>query len=814
MLDSTGPSYDEMNIEGVEQRILRLKRELHDAQALLAKKREVALAPPPPVLAQTVADAPVTTTSSPQEKIALFRRLFAGRTDVFPLRWENAKKGTSGYSPACANEWVRQVCRKPQVKCRDCPNQAFINVSDDIIEQHLRGTIRPRAGAFVMGVYPLLHDDTCWFLAADFDDEDWAVDALAYMQTCRVWGIPAALERSRSGAGGHVWIFFSGKVSARDARQLGAALLTETMERRPEIRFTSYDRFFPNQDIMPNGKFGNLIALPLQRQAKADGNSLFVDDDLQPYKDQWAFLSTLPRMSPEAVSTLVRQAERQDRVIAVRMPVEEENAEQPWLLSPSRRQAPAPITEPLPNSVDVRLADEVYIDRSQLPAVMVTRLIRLAAFQNPEFYRAQAMRMPTYDKPRIISCANLHPTLVSLPRGCLDESLELLRTHGIESAIIDHRETGDDIPFRFIGKLHKEQQAAVKALEAYDTGVLAATTGFGKTVVAAALIARRGCSTLVLVHRRELLTQWIERLSTFLGLERKEIGVIGGGRRKPTGHIDVALIQSLVRKGEVSDLISGYGQLIVDECHHLSARSFELVTQRSKARYVLGLSATVTRKDGHHPIIFMQCGPVRYRVDLKAQAARRSFEHIVRLHETSFILSPFIDDTKRSSMASIYAELARDEQRNALIHKEVADALENGRSPLVLTQRREHIEALQARFEQLTPNVIVLHGGMGARERRRVEEHMRASQDEKRILLATGRYLGEGFDDPRLDTLFLTAPISWKGTLAQYVGRLHREHDGKSEVVVHDYVDVAVPFLARMANKRQAGYRALGYALR
>ena len=307
------------------------------------------LAPPPPAsLAQTLADAPIASASSPQEKIALFRRLFAGRTDVFPLRWENGKTGRSGYAPACANEWVPNVCRKPQVKCGACPNQAFINVSDKIIESHLRGMspTRSRPADFVMGVYPLLPDDSCWFLAADFDEGEWAADALAYMQTCRAEGIPAALERSRSGAGGHVWIFFSEKVQARDARQLGAALLTETMERRPEIRFASYDRFFPNQDIMPNGGFGNLIALPLQHRAKANGNSLFVDDNLQPYKDQWAFLSTLPRMSPEALSTFVRRAELRDRVTAVRMPIEEDNADQPWLLSPSRHDIAGPDHRP------------------------------------------------------------------------------------------------------------------------------------------------------------------------------------------------------------------------------------------------------------------------------------------------------------------------------------------------------------------------------------------------------------------------------------------------------------------------------------
>jgi superfamily II DNA or RNA helicase len=731
------------------------------------------------------------------------------------VRWVNAKTGRSGYAPACANEWVKGICGKPQVKCGECPNQAFIPVSDEVIERHLRGEHRTqRLGTdFVAGVYPLLPDETCWFLVADFDGESWAADVLAYTQTCRAKGVPAALERSRSGEGGHVWIFFSEPVSAREARRLGALLLTETMERRPEIGFASYDRLFPSQDTMPIGGFGNLIALPLQRRARKRGNSVFVDDDLRPYEDQWAFLSSLTRLTPDTVSRLVGEAESRGRVLGVRMPVEDEDADEPWLMPPSRRRELVPINDPLPSRVALVLADEVYIDRANLPPSMVMRLMRLAAFQNPEFYRAQAMRFPTFGKPRIVSCAALHPRHVALPRGCLDEAIALLRSHEVETNIEDRREDGVALSVRFLGSLRGDQAAAFSALAPHDFGVLAATTAFGKTVVAAAMIAHRGCSTLVLVHRRELLTQWMERLKTFLSVEAGDIGMIGGGRRKPTGRIDVALIQSLVRKGEVSDLVAGYGQLIVDECHHLSAASFELVARRSKARYVLGLSATVARKDGHHPIIFMQCGPVRHRVDAKSQAAQRGFEHRVRLRETGFQLPPGMT-TDRLSIPAIYAALAQDENRNTLIFDDVLTTLEAGRSPIVLTERRDHLETLRCRFKSFTRNLVVLRGGMGTAERRAAEAALRSSIGEERLVLATGRYLGEGFDDPRLDTLFLTMPISWKGTLAQYVGRLHRDHQGKSEVIVYDYADMAVPVLARMAAKRQTGYRALGYVVR
>jgi hypothetical protein len=600
-------------------------------------------------------------TLPPAEKIRLFRRLFAGRQDVFALRWENRKDGRSGYAPACANEWVAGVCGKPKIKCGVCPNQAFIPVSDDVIDRHLRGSpdSHGRGAEYVMGVYPLLHDDRCWFLSADFDGENWAEDARAYVETCRARSVPAALERSRSGLGGHVWIFFAEPISAREARQLGAALITETMERRPEIGFKSYDRFFPNQDTMPMGGFGNLIALPLARRSRDQGNSVFVDDRLEPYEDQWEFLASLKRMPRADVSAFVLEAQESGKILGVRLPIDDDELEEPWLLPPSRRSEPRPINATLPTSVEMTLADGIFVDRTGLPPEMIARLVRLAAFQNPEFYRAQAMRMPTYDKPRIVSCAQLRPRHVALPRGCLDEAIELLRFNHVRAIIKDRRELGTRLDLRFLGTLKPDQERALAAVTEYDCGVLAAGTAFGKTVVAAAAIAHRGCSTLILVHRRELLTQWVARLKTFLSVDAGDIGTIGGGRRKPTGRIDVALIQSLVRKQEVSDAVAGYGQLIIDECHHISASTFEMVSSRSKARFVLGLSATVTRKDGHHPIIFMQCGPVRFRVDPRAQAAQRGFEHFVEERRTSFHL-PAELQAAGTSMPAIFAALSKD----------------------------------------------------------------------------------------------------------------------------------------------------------
>lgn len=811
------PKKDE-EIARVRERLKSLETERADLEAKLGE-----LLRQPAQLSRVdcsllAGDPPsVTLASSTTDKVAVFRRMFIGRQDVFPVRWENRKTGKAGYAPACANEWAKGLCGKPKIKCGECPHQAFIPVSDQIIEKHLRGGDKERlsAGDFVAGVYPLLPDESCWFLAADFDKESWAADALAMIETCQDRGIPATLERSRSGNGGHVWIFFSEPIPARTARQLGAAIVTDTMERRPEIGFSSYDRFFPSQDTMPSGGFGNLIALPLQRRARERGNSVFIDDNLRPYDDQWTFLSSLPRLDPDTALRIVADAETRGRVLGVRMPVEDESADEPWRMTPSRRAESRPIDAPLPDKVGVVVADQIYIDRSGLPPAMIARMIRLAAFQNPEFYRAQAMRLPTFGKPRIVSCAELHVRHVGLPRGCLDEAVELIRTHGAEVEMLDHRSAGNSLPSRvhFQGELYGPQTKAFDALAAHDHGVLAATTAFGKTVVAAALIARRACNTLVLVHRRELLAQWVERLKTFLDIDPKDIGIIGGGRRKPTGVIDIALIQSLVRHGEVSDLVADYGHLVVDECHHLSAASFELVAKRAKAQFVLGLSATVARKDGHHPIIFMQCGPVRHRVDARAQAAERGIKQRARHRTTTFRLPEALANLERPPMPAIYAALAVDEARNDMIFDDVLKSLEAKRSPLILTERRDHLEYLENRLSGFVRNLVVLKGGMSATELKTSRAALDVGDDHERLVLATGRYIGEGFDDQRLDTLFLTMPISWKGTLAQYVGRLHRQHAGKTEVLVVDYVDESVPMLLRMSAKRRAGFRALGYQI-
>jgi superfamily II DNA or RNA helicase/very-short-patch-repair endonuclease len=751
--------------------------------------------------------------SSPEAKIALFCSLFRGREDVYPRRFESRRTGKSGYQPACANEWARKLCEKPKVKCADCPNRRFLQVTDETVRWHLSG--RDIDGRdFVMGVYPMLLDETCFFLAADFDKANWTEDTKAFLETCRSLDVPATLERSRSGNGGHIWLFFEQAVPAALARKLGTHILTETLDRRPDVGLDSYDRFFPNQDTLPHGGFGNLIALPMQKGPRERGNSVFLDDQFVPFPDQWAFLAGTGKVSLQQAETIVQDAEKKGRVIGVRFALSEDD-DAPWTAPPSRRRKDPPIIGPLPKRIEMVLSNEIYIPKDGLPAGLRSRLIRLAAFQNPEFYKAQAMRLPTYDKSRIIACAEEYPLHVGLPRGCLDEVCSLLSGLHVESVIRDERVAGQPLAVTFHGTLRPEQKAAATALAAHDTGVLSATTAFGKTVIAAWLIAQRGVNTLVLVHRRQLLEQWIERLSAFLDVPVKSIGRIGGGRKKPTGVLDVALIQSLVRKGVVNDLVGEYGHLIVDECHHLPAQSFEQVVRRAKAKFVTGLSATVTRKDGHHPIILMQCGPIRHRTSAKEQIARRPFAHLVIVRPTGFCSMETDHADARIQFHELYAALVADEKRNQLICADVVQALREGRSPVILTERNEHLDLLANRLGSKVPRLIVLRGGMGKKQLAAVAQQMATiPADEGRLILATGGYIGEGFDDARLDTLFLTLPVSWRGTIAQYVGRLHRLHDRKREVRVYDYADLNVPMLARMFDRRCCGYEAVGYSIR
>ena len=743
-------------------------------------------------------------------KVALFRSLFRGRGDVYPRLWVSSRSGKKGYSPVCGNDRVQGVCEKPRVKCGRCPNQAFLPVTDQVILDHLQGK-------HVVGVYPLLEDDTCWFLAVDFDKEAWRDDVAAFVSTCEESGVQASVERSRSGNGAHVWFFFESLVPATLARKLGSSLLTRTMERRHQLGMASYDRLFPNQDTLPRGGFGNLIALPLQRGPRDLNNTVFLDDTFEPYKDQWAFLASVRRLGREEIERLVAEAARKGRILGVHLPastedaaIENKGADAPWQRPQPHSRNPSEAIEGVPPEIRAVLAQRLFIEKEGLPSALLHRIGLLASFQNPEFYKKQSLRLSTALTPRVISCVEDLPKHLAVPRGCRDEVDQLLRRCKSRLAVTDEREGGAPIDVVFRGDLTPLQNEAVEAVLSHEIGVVVAPPGFGKTVLGASLIAKRARSVLVLVHRKPLLDQWVAQLASLLEMEPKNIGHIGGGKRSVTGEIDVAMIQSLGSGGEVDELVSKYGHVVVDECHHVPAVSFERVLAAVRARYLLGLTATPDRRDGHHPILAMQLGPVRFEVSARGEATACPFARRLIVRETGFRWQPV---ETPASIQEIYRALATDPNRNQLLIDDVISAVDAGRSPIVLTERKDHLHLLADELKRAVRHVVVLRGGMGTKARRKVEAELASiPPTEERLLLATGRYIGEGFDDRRLDTLFLAMPISWKGTLVQYAGRLHRLHSGKTEVRIYDYVDREVPMLARMFERRLRGYRALGYS--
>jgi hypothetical protein len=388
-----------------------------------------------------------TQKSSSCTKIALFRSLFRGREDLYPRRFESKKTGKSGYSPACGNEWVRGICEKPKIKCSECRHRRFLPVIDDVVKWHLSGQ-DDFGKDFVMGLYPMLLDETCFFLAADFDKSSWEEDARAFLKTCHQLNLPAALERSRSGKGAHVWLFFTEAIPAILARKLGCHILTETMEHRPDVGLDSYDRFFPNQDTLPQGGFGNLIALPLQKKARDLGNSVFVNEDLIAYEDQWAFLSGLRKISRQEAETIVSLAERKGRIVGMHLRVSEEDDITPWN-RPFTHNKIVPASIDLPESLEIVVGNEIYIPKNGLSPWLRNRLMRLAAFPNPEFYKAQAMRLPTHEKPRMISCVADHSDHIGLPRGCLEDICHLLSDLKIKPVVRDELQAGTSLMAKF-----------------------------------------------------------------------------------------------------------------------------------------------------------------------------------------------------------------------------------------------------------------------------------------------------------------------------------------------------------------------------
>ena len=754
-----------------------------------------------------------------QEKVDLFRSLFKGREDVFARRWYSKTSGKAGYQPVCQNEWT-PLCDKRTFKCADCPNRHFSPLTDNDIYRHLEG--KDADGRDVIGLYVLNEDNTCHLLCTDFDDKNcehgYKNDVLAFIDVCRSWNIPCSVERSRSGNGAHVWIFFDNPVLAVKARRLGNAILTEAMSRNGKISFKSYDRFFPNQDTMPEGGLGNLVALPLQGNARKHGNSVFVDENFEPYPDQWEFLLNVGKLSEQLLEDILKKTAN----IQPLGELSKTSESKPW-------ETPMPKEigrSDFSSEVIIIRSNMLYIPLNQLSSKVLNHLKRIASFRNPEFYSKQALRLSTYQTPRIISCADIDDEYLALPRGCEDAVIALLREKDVPYRIEDKCNHGKPISVQFNGVLRDNQQEAVNVLASNSNGVLSATTAFGKTVTAIGLIAKHGVNTLVLVHTKALLDQWVKALEQFLTIdtipeenERKRkrrkplspIGTLSSTGNKLHGIIDIALMQSCISDNEVKTFVKEYGMVIADECHHVSAVNFEQILKTVNARYVYGLTATPIRKDGHQPIIFMQCGPIRYSADAKAQMLSQSFERLLVPRFTPF--RPIVGSDL--SYTKVAQQLAEDEYRNLFIVKDVIEVLKEGRSPIILTSRTSHVSILAELLKPHCPNVITLIGSESTKDKRQKMEHLQSiPSSEQLVIVATGKYVGEGFDYARLDMLFLVSPVAWKGIVAQYAGRLHREYEGKQDVQIYDYIDIRVPVCESMYRKRLKGYASIGYRIR
>ncbi len=765
--------------------------------------------------------------------INFFYSMFKGRKDVYSLRSgkPNTKTGKHGYYTQCDNFWKYGLCGKKDgknIKCQTCPNQKYKPLTGEVIYAHLMGVKEDCSD--VVGLYPVWPDGTCNYLVFDFDNHDdssdslkWQEEANALRAICADNNVPCLVEKSRSGKGAHVWIFFEKEINIKKARQFGATLLDKGAESVNQLSFDTYDRMIPAQDKLPEGGLGNLVALPLQGRAVKNGNSVFVDENWQPYYDQWNVLKNTGNLSEAFIDEKLSSWGNKysisnsdnDNEVSRQISIDET----PWENKTGFERSD---TE---GSVQIVLADKVYVDKTGIKPRLQNKIRRLAAYNNPEYFKNQAMGISTFGIPRIVYSGEDTEQYIAIPRGCLNKLCENLDAASIKYSVDDKRNAGKRINVTFKGELYPEQQNAVQSLSRHDTGVFAAATGFGKTVVGSYLISERKVNTLILVHTSEIMQNWITDIERFLDIDeeypqyttktgrvktRKSlIGRLTGSHNSMTGIIDVAMVSSLGSKDTIKPFVKEYGMVIMDECHHGAAESIEAVLSEVNAKYVYGLTATVKREDGKDKTVLMQFGPVRFRFTAKDKIRLQGMEHVLEPRFT-----PIVSAKEKLTSNEAYEIVVNSDLRNSMIASDIEACVKQGHTPLVLSKRKAQLDVLFEKVKDKADHVLVLTGGKTQSERKEMREQLSSvPENESLILLATGQYIGEGFNCSRLDTLFLAMPIAWDGNVEQYTGRLNRSYDGKSKVTVIDYVDHHIEMFANMYNKRLRTYKRIGYEL-
>ena len=766
------------------------------------------------------------------DKIAsdFFMMFCRGRKDVYDLRYTNPKTGKNGYYSQCFNRWDRgcHIQKKDGVRCKDCELRAYKPVTLPLIKAHMNGT--DPNGNDVVAIYPMLENNLCQLLVFDFDnhakgaeqedyaniDDGWKEEINALRRICKNLDVDAVVERSRSGRGAHLWIFFKEMVPARLARRFGFALLEKGAESVNLKSFKYYDRMIPTQDALPEGGLGNVIALPLQGMALKSGNSAFIDENWNAYEDQLNVLAGTRRLTRQGIEDYLSLWYSTGSIS------EDNGTDAPWDKN-SEIEAGS-----VKGVVRIVLADRIYIDSSGMSNKTKRQLRRMATFSNKQYFQNQAMDMPNYDESRFIYLGSDEGKYIVLPRGLREEILKKFDNAGISYKIEDKRTKGQELNISFRGELRESQIPAVETMLENETGILHAATAFGKTVVCCDMIARRGISTLILVDRADLMNQWIKRLEEFLDIDeelpeyqtktgptRKRKSLIGnlqGAHDTLTGIVDVAMIRSLKKKDGFHPKLKEYAQVYFDECHHAASDSAIEVLQEINAKYVYGVTATPKRGDGKEKINEFLLGPIRYRFTAKDRAEEQNINHLVYPRFTRTVKPHHLSKTPYGNDA--YELIRNNDVRDEQIIRDVADCVQAGRTPVVLTKYVDHAKKLSERLKTYADRLILLTGANGTKARRaQVEELNKVDNSDSLILVGTGSLLGEGFDFPRLDTLFMATPVSGENVVEQYVGRLNRDYDGKENVIVYDYVDSHIPKFDKMYSARMKAYKKIGYEL-